>query len=68
MLVNGDISSKKTEMLIKEYAELVNSGVKTSEILVIVQNSNKKNQFIEKVLEKISVDVIEKMNVTCYHI
>src|SRR5574344_1457017 len=63
MLVNGDISSKETEMLIKEYAELVNSGVKTSEMLVIVQNSNKKNQFIEKVLEKISVDVIEKMNV-----
>src|SRR5574344_3049138 len=63
MLVNGDISSKKTEMLIKEYDELVNYRVKTSEMLVIVQNSNKKNQFIEKVLEKISVDVIEKMNV-----
>src|SRR5574344_1243722 len=63
MLVNGDISSKKTEMLIKEYAELVNSGVDSSEILVILQNSSKKKNFVDKVLEKVTVNALSKLNV-----
>src|SRR5574344_1811571 len=63
MLINGTIASKKTEMLTDMYAKLVNSGVKTSEILVIVQNSNKKAQFIEKVLADLAVDVTEKLNI-----
>ena len=63
MLIEGDLSSNKTDILIKSYAKLLNSGVNSSEILVIVQNSNLKQNFINKTLELISIDVLEKLNV-----
>lgn len=63
MLIKGSISSEKTEKLIESYSELLNSGVDSSKILVLLQNSNKKKQFIEKTLEKLTVDVIEKLQI-----
>lgn len=63
MLLQGSISSEKTEKLIQSYAELLNSGVDSSRILVILQNSNKKNQFIEQTLKKLTVDSIEKLQI-----
>lgn len=63
MLLQGTISSDKTQKLIEEYAKLLNSGVDSSKILVILQNSNKKQQFIEKTLNRLTIDVIEKLQV-----
>lgn len=63
MLIQGSISSEKTQMLVDNYAKLLNSGVDSSKILVILQNSNRKNDFIEKTLEKLAVDVIEKLQI-----
>lgn len=63
MLLKGAISSDKTSVLVEKYAGLLNSGVDASEILVIVQNSNKKAQFIDEVLEQLTVGVIEKLQV-----
>ena len=63
MLIEGSIASNKTEVLIEKYAELLNSGVKASEILVLVQNSTLKNSFIEKTLEKLKIDNFEKLQV-----
>ena len=63
MLLQGAISSEKTSMLVEKYAELLNSGVDSSKILVIVQNSNKKSQFINAVLDKLTVDSVEKLQI-----
>ena len=63
LLIEGSLASDKTEFLIDKYAQLLNSGVKSSEILVLVQNSTLKNTFIQKTFEKLSVDVLEKMQV-----
>lgn len=63
MLISGDLSTNKTEMLILEYAKLLNSGIKSSEILVLVQNSTRKQEFITKTLEKLTVNHIEKLQV-----
>lgn len=63
MLLQGAISSEKTSMLVEKYANLLNSSVDSSKILVIVQNSNKKAQFINAVLEKLTIDSIEKLQV-----
>lgn len=63
MLLQGAISSEKTDKLVENYANLLNSGVDSSKILVILQNSNKKNQFIKETLEKLTVDSIEKLQV-----
>ena len=63
MLIYGDLSTNKTDVLIDKYAELLNSNVKASEILVLVQNSTLKNNFINKTLEKLNVNSLEKMQV-----
>lgn len=63
MLISGDLSTNKTDFLINAYAELLNSGVKSSEILVLVQNSNLKQNFINKTFEKLKIDSIEKLQV-----
>ena len=60
MFIEGSLISNKTEMLADKYAQLLNSGVKASEILVIAQNSTLKNNFQNDVLKKIKVDCIEK--------
>ena len=51
MLFVGDITCEKTDLLINEYSKLLNSGVKSSEILVLLQNSKKREIFTEKVLK-----------------
>lgn len=63
MLLEGSISSEKTQKLVESYAKLLNSGVDSSKILVILQNSNKKNKFIQDTLEKLTIDSIEKLQV-----
>lgn len=63
LIFAGDLSSDKTERLIKEYANLLNSGVDASEVLVLVQNSNKKNQFLEKTLSLLKVECFEKLQI-----
>ena len=63
MLISGDLSTNKTDFLINAYVKLLNSGVKSSEILVLVQNSNLKQNFINKTLEKLNINCIEKLQV-----
>lgn len=63
MIIDGTIASDKTEFLTEKYSELLNSGVDASEILVLVQNSNLKNNFVEKALEKLEIDCFEKLQV-----
>lgn len=66
MLISGDISTNKTDLLIDAYAKLLNSGIKSSEILVLVQNSNLKQNFINKPLEKLTINSCEKMQVNSF--
>lgn len=66
MLISGDISTNKTDFLIKAYADLLNSGVNSSEILVLVQNSNLKQNFINKTLEKLIIKNIGKLQVNSF--
>ena len=53
----------REKLLIDKYVELINSGVKPSEILVLVQNSTMKQNFTNKVLEKMEIDAFEKLNI-----
>lgn len=63
LLIEAGIASNKTDFLISKYAQLLNQGVRASEILVLVQNSTLKNEFIQRTFEKLEVDVLEKMQV-----
>ena len=53
----------REKLLIDKYIELINSGVKPSEILVLQQNSTLKQNFTKKVLETIKITSFEKLNI-----
>ncbi|MBQ9688542.1 hypothetical protein IJV79_02770, partial [bacterium] len=63
MLLQGDLTSNKTDIIIEKYAQLLNSGVKSSEILVLLQNKNKRQLFEEKTLKKLTLDAVEKFQI-----
>ena len=63
MLIEGSISTDKTNILIEDYARLINSGISSNEILVLVNNSSAKERFCNGVLELLNVDVVEKLRV-----
>lgn len=48
MLIKGNTGSGKTTFLINKYIELISKGAKTSEIIVLCQNSFLKEKFIER--------------------
>ena len=63
MLLNIIKAEKREEVLAKKYCELVNSGVKPSEILVLVLNSTLKQSFTERVLNNLKIDSVERFNI-----
>ena len=63
MLIQGSLSANKTDFLIEKYVKLLNSGVSASKILVLVQNSTLKQNFINAVLERLEIDSFEKLRV-----
>lgn len=63
MLIEGSILSNKTEMLVEEYARLLNSGISSADILVLVNNSTAKEKFVNKTFERLNIDCVEKMQV-----
>lgn len=63
MLLEGSLSSKKTDMLVEKYAKLLNAGIPASSILVLVQNSQAKNKFVENTLNLLEIPAVEKLEV-----
>ena len=66
LIISGALGSDKTKILIKKYAELLNANVPASHILVLVQNSNLKEKFIEETLKLLKIDAIEKLQVSSF--
>ena len=67
MLIDASIATNRTDILADKYTELLNNGIPASEILVIVQNSNLKKNFIEYTLKKLSIKSFEKMEVHSFN-
>ena len=63
MLLNSIKAEKREKLLVEKYCELTASGIKPSEILVLVQNSTLKKNFIQKILEKSTLSAFEKMQI-----
>jgi DNA helicase-2/ATP-dependent DNA helicase PcrA len=62
MLLNFIKADFRENLLVQRYFELISSGAKPSEILVLVQNSNSKKRFIDRILKNIKINAIEKIN------
>ena len=67
MLLNQCNSEIRENLLIKKYSELISEGIKPSEILFLVQNSNIKNKYTDKILENLKADSIEKLNICGFY-
>ncbi len=63
MLIKGHLNSNKTDILVNEYEKLLNKGVAAEDILVIVQNFKKKNEFIEKTKKLLTREALTSFNV-----
>ncbi len=63
MLINANSNSKRSEILLEEYLNLLKKGVDCKDILVLVQNSKKKQDFIEQIKEKSPIGNIGSIKV-----
>ena len=63
MLLNFIKADFREKEILDKYFELISDGVKPSEILVLAQNSNSKKRLLNKILENIPINSIEKINV-----
>ena len=63
MLLNFIKVDFRENFLVEKYLELIDNGAKPSEVLVLVQNSTLKQSFSDKVLQKIKINSIEKLNI-----
>ena len=63
MLLYGNIASNKTDILIEKYSDLLNKGINSDEILVILQNSKLKEEFLSKVKKNLKINALTKFNV-----
>ncbi len=63
MLIKNHLNSNKTDILINSYTSLLNEGVDAENILVIVQNFKKRNEFIEKTKSNLKIDAVTNFNI-----
>ena len=63
MLLNFIKADFREHTILDKYFSLISEGVKPSEILVLAQNSNSKKRLQNKILEKIPINSIEKINI-----
>jgi len=67
MLLNFIKVDFSEDFLVKKYLELIKSGVNSSEILVLVLNSNLKKSFRDKILDSIKITSCETLNVQSFN-
>ena len=63
MLLNFIKVEFLNEKLVQKYTELVSFGAKSSEILLLVQNSTIKQKYIEEILKRTSLTAFEKLQI-----
>ena len=59
MLIQGSARSNRADMLLQKYLSLVESGISSENILVLVQNPYKKTRFINGVLDSKKINFLE---------
>ncbi|MDD3238303.1 MAG: ATP-dependent helicase [Candidatus Gastranaerophilales bacterium] len=67
MLIEGNLKSNKTDLLIEKYVELINQGVRADSILVLCLNPFKKQAFINSVKEKIFKTILPNPKIYTFY-
>ncbi len=63
MLLNISGEKSKTKVLVNEFKSLLDKGIDSSKVLIILQNGKAKNEFINELLLTTNVDTIGKIPV-----
>ncbi len=63
MLINANSTTNRTKILINEYVNLLKNNVESEKILVIVQNSKKKKEFINTLKDKMDFGNIGNLKI-----
>ena len=63
MLINAPSNTNRTKILEDEYFKLLQSGVSAENILVLVQNSHKKKEFINEIKSRFSLGSIGNLKI-----
>ena len=67
MLIQGSAKSKRTEILINKYVELLDNNIEAKNILVLVQNAFKKEEFINAVRLKLKTNHFEEPQIYSFY-
>ncbi len=67
MLVQGSAKTDRTQYLIKKYTGLLESGVSAGKILVLLQNSFKKNCFINELRRSLKINHFEEPQIHTFY-
>ena len=63
MLINAPSTTNRTKILTQEYLKLLNNGIEAQDILVLVQNSSKKKEFIDEVKARFDLGSIGNLKI-----
>lgn len=63
MIIDANSTTNRTKILIDEYIKLIKKGVESEKILVIVQNSKKKKEFIDAIKQKMPLGNIGNLKI-----
>ena len=63
MLINAPSNTNRTKILIDEYLKLLQNGINAENILVLVQNSHKKKEFINEIKSRFSLGSIGNLKI-----
>ncbi len=63
MLINANSNTNRTKILCDKYIELIERGVEAEKILVLVQNSKKKREFLDEVKKNIKTGFIGSLKI-----
>lgn len=67
MIINANSNTNRTKILQKEYLKLIQSGISAEKILVLVQNSHKKNEFINYIKKNSQLGSIGSLKIYSFY-
>ena len=67
MIINANSNTNRAEILEKEYLKLLEKGINSEKILVLVQNSYKKKQFIEHIKKSFPTGNIGNLKIYSFY-
>ncbi len=67
MIINAPCNTNRSELLAIEYLKLLKKGVDAQKILVLVQNSKKKKEFIDKIKQKSDYGSIGEIKIYSFY-